>query len=315
MQPSLKHDFVWSGREDTEEIGFCQRWHQKIARIATPEEASPGGVTLVGFPVDEGVRRNKGRPGAAAGPGALRAALASLPVLEEPPLFDAGDVACEGEGLEEAQERLAGAVAGIVRNRNRALVLGGGHEVAWGTFQGIVRAGIDPCRLLVVNFDAHFDLRVSAAANSGTPFRQMQELCAADGAPFNYRIFGISRFANTRALFERADRIGARYWLDEDLQSPSGLEAAQQALADDLAKCAAVYVTVCLDVLPGACAPGVSVPAALGVPLAHVEALIGRILASGRLVAADVAELNPELDRDGLTAKVAARLMARMARG
>ena len=108
MQPSLKHDFVWSGREDTEEIGFCQRWHQKIARIATPEEASPGGVTLVGFPVDEGVRRNKGRPGAAAGPGALRAALASLPVLEEPPLFDAGDVACEGEGLEEAQERLAG---------------------------------------------------------------------------------------------------------------------------------------------------------------------------------------------------------------
>ena len=48
---------------------------------------------------------------------------------------------------------------------------------------------------------------------------------------------------------------------------------------------------------------------------AHVETLIGQILASGRLVAADIAELNPGLDRDGLTAKVAARLMARMARG
>jgi formiminoglutamase len=311
----LKHKFAWSGREDTEEIGFCQRWHQKIVPIVSPGDTAAGGVTLIGFASDEGVRRNKGRPGAAAGPEALRAALAGLPVMEEPELFDAGDVACEDGKLEEAQDRLAAAVAEIIRHKNRAIVLGGGHEVAWGTFSGITRSGTKPDRLLVINFDAHFDLRVSALANSGTPFRQMREYCADRGAPFNYRIFGISRFSNTRALFDRADEIGARYWLDEDLQSTAGLEAARQALAGDLAKCEAAYLTICLDVLPGACAPGVSAPAALGVPLAHVETLIGEVLASHRLIAADIAELNPERDRDGLTARVAARLAARMARG
>ncbi len=311
----LKNDFVWSGREDTEEVGPSLRWHQKMSKISALRDAAAGGVTLIGFASDEGVRRNKGRPGAAAGPQALRSALASLPLNGEPPLFDAGDVCCEEGRLEEAQERLASAVAESISGGSRPIVLGGGHEVAWGTFQGIAKSGIDPRRLLVVNFDAHFDLRFAAVANSGTPFRQMQEYCAQRSAPFNYRIFGISRFANTQALFDRADEIGARYWLDEELQMQKGVEAAQDALADDLAKCDAAYITICLDVLPGACAPGVSAPAALGVQLGVVEILIGQILASQRLVAADIAELNPELDRDNLTAKVAARLVAKMARG
>ena len=42
-----------------------------------------GGAVLIGFPCDEGVRRNGGRVGAAAGPAALRAALANLPLLDE----------------------------------------------------------------------------------------------------------------------------------------------------------------------------------------------------------------------------------------
>jgi formiminoglutamase len=108
--------------------------------------------------------------------------------------------------------------------------------------------------------------------------------------------------------------MGVRYWLDDSLQDANGLRDAQQALATDLARSEAVYLTVCLDVLPGAQAPGVSAPAPLGVPLAQVERLIDQVLASGRLVAADIAELNPALDRDGLTARVAARLAARIAR-
>ena len=311
----MKNDFVWTGREDTEEIGPSLRWHQKISKISAAREAAAGGVTLIGFASDEGVRRNKGRLGAAAGPQAMRAALSNLPVIGEPALFDAGDICCEEGKLEEAQERLALAVAESIGSKNRPIVLGGGHEVAWGTFQGIAKSGVDPRRLLVVNFDAHFDLRVAAIANSGTPFRQMQEFCTQQSAPFNYRIFGISRFANTQALFDRADQIGARYWLDEELQTQKGLDAALEALDTDLVECDAVYITICLDVLPGGCAPGVSAPAALGVPLAVIETLIDRILASRRLIAVDIAELNPEMDRDNLTAKVAARLVARMARG
>ncbi|WP_439609596.1 formimidoylglutamase [Hydrogenophaga sp.] len=310
--PTTASAFVWTGRVDTEETGPSPRWHQRVQPLGP---GARGGVTLMGFAVDEGVRRNGGRPGAAQGPQALRTALASLPVLGEPALFDAGDVVCEADALESAQAQLATRVADAVARGSLPLVLGGGHEVAWGTFQGIVQGGQAPARLLIVNLDAHFDLRVAAQGNSGTPFRQMQQWCEARGLPFTYRVFGISRFANTQALFERADALGVGYWLDEVLQDSAGLQAAQQALAQDLAACDAVYLTVCLDVLPGGQAPGVSAPAALGVPLWLAEALIDQVLASGRVIAADIAELNPAMDRDGLTARVAARVAARIARG
>jgi formiminoglutamase len=53
----------------------------------------------------------------------------------------------------------------------------------------------------------------------------------------------------------------------------------------------------------------------LGVPLWGLERVVDAVLASGNLVAADLAEFNPSFDRDGLTAKVVARLAARLARG
>ena len=56
-------------------------------------------------------------------------------------------------------------------------------------------------------------------------------------------------------------------------------------------------------------------PGVLGVPLSHVERLIGLVAASGKLIAAGIAEFNPNHDRDGMTARVAARLVARIVRG
>jgi formiminoglutamase len=70
---------------------------------------------------------------------------------------------------------------------------------------------------------------------------------------------------------------------------------------------------VCLDVLSAAVAPGVSAPAPLGVPLPLLERVIEQVKASGKLIAADMAELNPALDRDQQTARVGARLLARIA--
>jgi len=312
MNDTTLTPFVWHGRVDAEETGPSTRWHQHVRPFTAD---SRGGVALVGFAVDEGVRRNHGRTGAAQGPQALRQALANLPVMGEPALWDAGDVACTDGRLEVAQETLGQRVAESLGQGCMPLVLGGGHEVAWGTFQGIARACTGLRRVLVVNFDAHFDLRMAAQANSGTPFRQIEEWCAAHGRPFEYRVFGISRYANTQALFERADVLGARYWLDDALQGEAGVQEARAALEHDLSQCDGVYLTVDMDVLPGASAPGVSAPAPLGVPLACVESLVDVVLASRKLLAADIAELNPAFDRDGLTAKVAARLAARIARG
>jgi formiminoglutamase len=114
---------------------------------------------------------------------------------------------------------LAQRVAGAIAQGCLPLVLGGGHEVAWGTFQGIARARPDLRRILIVNFDAHFDLRMAAQANSGTPFRQMAAWSQSSGRPFDYHVLGISRYANTQALFDRAHTLGVRHVLDDDLQT------------------------------------------------------------------------------------------------
>lgn len=307
----LEFSFVWQGREDPEEQGDSRRWHQ-VMQAWGPQ--AKGGCALIGFAVDEGVRRNGGRPGAADGPAACRKFLANMPVLGEPNLWDAGDVRCVAGDLEAAQIQLATQVAAALQQGCRPLVMGGGHEVAWGTFLGLVQARPEVKRWLIINLDAHFDLRQARAANSGTPFLQIQQWCEAQGLPFDYRVLGISPYGNTRALFDRADALGVRYWLDETLQDPAGVAQAQQQLAIDLQACEAVYLTTCLDVLPGAQAPGVSAPSPLGVPLAVVEAVLTQVLASGKVAAFDVAELNPSLDRDGLTARIAARLLAKVAR-
>lgn len=308
--------FVWQGRVDHEEPGDSTRWHQRVQPF---DAASRGGVALIGFAVDEGVRRNGGRPGAAQGPNALRGALANMPVLGEPALWDAGDVSCPeaatDDALERAQDALAQRIGSVMAQGCQPLVLGGGHEVAWGTFQGLVRARTDLKNLLIVNLDAHFDLRQASRGNSGTPFRQIADWCAANGRRFNYHVLGISRFANTRALFDRATALGVAHELDEALQAPDQMARAQARLAEALQACDGVYLTVCLDVLPVALAPGVSAPSTLGLPMPHVEAFIDQVLASGRLVASDIAELNPAFDPAGVTARVAARIAARMARG
>jgi formiminoglutamase len=180
---------------------------------------------------------------------------------------------------------------------------------------GVARLLPEGARLLVVNLDAHLDLREAARANSGTPFLQILRHAEAHGRRVRYHASGVSRFANTRALFERARAAGASCTLDEQLQRAAHVDAEADRLSRLARAHDAVYLTVCLDVLPAGVAPGVSAPAALGVPLAYVEMLVERLLATGRVVAGDVAEYAPRHDVDGRTARVGARLAARLATG
>jgi formiminoglutamase len=73
-----------------------------------------------------------------------------------------------------------------------------------------------------------------------------------------------------------------------------------------------VHLSIDLDVLPAGAAPGVSAPAAYGVPMEVVEHVCARVAASGKLAVCDVAELNPDLDVDNRTARAGARLVHRI---
>jgi formiminoglutamase len=296
---------LWQGRDDTSSEGpDALRWHQ---RVVPWREDAPPGLTLLGFASDEGVRRNQGRIGAAAGPPILRQALASLAVMNDSPLYDAADVVCRDGSLELAQEELTDLVARLIRHRQRPVVLGGGHETAWGTFQGLARS-FPGAKLAILNLDAHFDLRPGPPGHSGTPFRQMAEWFQTIGGEFRYACLGIAEPANTRALFRTARDLGVMWKADHEL-APANLGSVHEEIDRFLAGADVVYLSLDLDVLPGSIMPAVSAPAARGVSLETIETLIQWVAGTGKLTAADVVEFNPTYDRDGLAARVAARLV------
>ncbi|WP_087753760.1 formimidoylglutamase [Paraburkholderia caledonica] len=313
---------VWAGRSDDGEPGDTRRVFNQVTPFGSAQQVQREVPVIVGFSSDEGVRRNQGRIGAAHAPKELRRVLAGLPAKAAiAALADAGDVVCDDGDLEAAQAELAHVVSEVLASGGRPLVFGGGHEVAWGTYSGLRlhqqrEAGNQATllisrELLIINFDAHFDLRQKRPGNSGTPFDQIALDCEERGVSFNYVCFGISDLGNTASLFAHAERLGVRYVLDVDMQEtqlPQRLNELQKLLdaADD------VYLTIDLDVLPAATAPGVSAPAALGVPLSVVEAMVLRVRASGKLRASDIAEYNPTLDQDRRTARAAARLAYRL---
>jgi formiminoglutamase len=307
----------WQGRVDAAEGDLGKRWHQVVQSFEP--SAGARGVGLVGFACDAGVARNHGRTGAEGGPAALRAMLANLPVRRCKSIADAGDVKCtpagDSDGLEQAQDMLSGTVASILASGMLPIALGGGHEMAYGSFGGLARhlaSREKNPRIGIINLDAHFDLRMDERATSGTPFRQIADDCLARGWAFNYCCLGVSAFANTEALFQRAQALGVKWLLDEDM-GVTQLDKTLSTVATFLAGVDHVYLTTCLDVLPAAVAPGVSAPAARGVPLEVIEPIIDLVAASGKLRLADVAELNPSRDIDNRTARVAARLVARIA--
>ncbi|WP_228000626.1 formimidoylglutamase [Nocardia australiensis] len=296
----------WTGRTDGAAPEHL-RWHQVV------EQYEPGGApascVFVGFASDEGVRRNSGRPGAAAGPDALRRALSPMALATPIRAFDAGTVAVTDERLEDGQRRLGITVTAVLDAGGFPVVLGGGHEVAYGTYLGLAESAwrTPGTTIGILNLDAHFDLRLDPVPSSGTPFRQILE---ADG-DVRYAVLGISQPSNTALLFDTAARFGGRYLLDDDCDPTS----AHRFVDDFLADVDRVYLTIDLDVLPAAVAPGVSAPAAYGVPLATIQSVCDRVTASGKLAVVDVAELNPGLDIDNRTARTAARLIHRIVTG
>jgi formiminoglutamase len=311
----------WSGRIDASDGERGRRWHQAVKPVTTADRA---GVALLGFASDAGVVRNHGRPGAAEGPRTLRRALANLAWHggADARLYDAGDVTCVGDALEEAQSCYAERLADLLRDGHFPIGLGGGHEIAWATYPGLEQAlAGDPRleRLGIVNFDAHLDLRrpeVPGRGTSGTPFLQIAESRAATGREFRYLCVGASEAANTPALFDRARDLGVEIVLDVD----AGATAAQARLQRFVAESSGIYLTFCLDVLPPAVAPGVSAPSGLGVALHRAVALLretlehcGRRGPASKLLLADIAEFNPRFDPDGRTARTAARLVYELA--
>lgn len=261
-----------------------------------------GRAVLIGFPHDEGVRRNGGRVGAAQAPAEIRRWLYRLTPLSAP-LLDAGNVRWAGS-LEATQTALGEVVAGCLSAGAVPVVLGGGHETAFGHYLGYA-AGARAVG--IINLDAHLDVRplLAAGGHSGSPFRQALE--------HPHHPLGWGRYVCLGAQPQSVSAEHLRYAREHGgvVEFASQLEPSleehfvrqRDRLVQDGCQ---VYVSLDADVVRMADMPGVSAPNPSGLSGFQVLNCMRQAGASPAITSCDVVEINPVYDRDGQSARWAA---------
>jgi formiminoglutamase len=301
---------LWQGRKDSLP---GERFFQNIQCMdIRTESLSPNKTPLVmlGFSSDEGIRRNEGRIGARLGPNLIRQQFAKLACRKPVPIIDVGNIVCDGEQLEAAQEEFSKLIAHCHQQGARTIAFGGGHEIAWAHFRGL--AAQYP-KIGIINFDAHFDLRVPTdeIGTSGTPFWQIHQYCQQNGLPFNYCCLGIQPAGNAQNLWDRASEWDVSYLTAEQMHQQNF--SWQTCFLDDfILQQDYLYLSLCLDVFAECYAPGVSAPQALGLAPWQAIPLLKYIVQTGKVVSFDIAELSPPLDLEQKTSRLAAATLAEL---
>lgn len=297
---------IWQGRFDGEEALF-HRVFQRVKEESDYDIISTNDFVLHGFAVEEGVRRNKGRLGAKDAPDVIRKNMSNFPViLPDFSLLDFGNIACEDGDLENTQNTLAKNISKVLLKGGKSLVFGGGHEVTYAHYLG-VKTAYPEQKIGIINIDAHFDNRQpenGVGASSGTGFWQI-----AQEGEINSLHIGIQRNSNTLKLFDTAHQYGMKYILADELFFEN-LSSIYQRIDDLLNEVDFAYLTICMDVFNASIAPGVSAAAYNGIFAdATFMHFYRHILKNPKLIALDVAEVNPSYDIQDRTARLASCLM------
>ena len=280
------------------------------ARLPRLDQVERCDVAVVGVPFDGGTTY---RPGARFGPAAIRAGSRLMrgyhPGLDLQPfaaqqVADAGDIACTPFDIAEAIVQIEGGARALLDDARHIVALGGDHTIALPLLRA-VHAGHGP--LALIHFDAHldtWDTYFGAAYTHGTPFRRAHEegLLASDRC---------AHVGIRGPLFSAQDLVddagfgftivGAFDYLDRSVDS---IAEELRARVGDLP----VYVSIDVDVMDPAHAPGTGTPEAGGITSRELLATL-RALAGLHLVAADVVEVAPAYDHAEVTSIAAANVV------
>ncbi len=291
-----------------------------FARLPRTDEVDHVDVAVLGVPFDTGVSY---RPGARFGPAHIRASSRLLrpyhPGLDVEPfgvqqVADAGDLAPNPFDLDEAIAAIeAGARDLTARTGATLLVLGGDHTIALPLLRA-AHARHGP--LAVLHFDAHldtWDTYFGAPYTHGTPFRRASEEGLLDASACCH--VGIRGPLYARS--DLADDAVLGFWpVTSDEVGAWGVGEVVERVRARLGA-APVYVSIDIDVLDPAHAPGTGTPEAGGLTSRELLGIL-RGLDGLRIVGADLVEVAPAYDHAELTgiaaAHVAYELLALLAR-
>lgn len=273
-----------------------------FARLPLLEEVGSCDIAVVGIPFDSGTTY---RPGARFGPAAIRQASRLLrpyhPGLDVEPfrtqqVVDAADIPCNPFDIAEAIEQIQAGAANLLHSADRLVALGGDHTVALPLLRALTtHVG----RIALVHFDAHLDTwntYFGAPYTHGTPFRRaFEEGLLAEESCVHVGIRG--------PLYDRQDLVddatfGFRVIRAIDLET-DGVAGVVERIRERVGD-RPVYVSIDVDVLDPAHAPGTGTPEAGGLTSRELLGIL-RGMVGLSIVSADIVEVSPAYDHAELT--------------
>ncbi len=280
-----------------------------FALLPRRDEVRQCDVVIAGVPFDSGTSY---RPGARFGPAAVRQGSRLLrpwhPALQVSPLAgqqvaDAGDIACNPFDIKEAVGQIEAGAAALLEGAGRLLAIGGDHTIAYPLLR-VTRQRTGPVAL--VHFDAHLDTwqtYFGAPITHGTPFRRAAE----EGLFLPGRSVHVGIRGPLYGPSDLTEDAGLGFSvlpaMDLETSGIAGMVERIRARVGD----APMYISIDIDVLDPAHAPGTGTPEAGGLTSRELLGTL-RGLAGSNVVGADVVEVAPAYDHAEMTAIAAAHV-------
>jgi agmatinase len=275
-----------------------------FARLPETRDVGSCDVAVLGIPFDGGTSY---RPGARFGPQAIRQASRHLrtryhPAYDREPftemqVADAGDVACNPFSITEAIAQIEAAATKLLGEVSGLVSLGGDHTIAVPLLRSVNRHH-GPVAL--VHFDAHldtWDTYFGAPYTHGTPFRRAsEEGLFVDDVSMHV---GIRGPLYSRDDLRRDRELGFRVIHCDEFQT-EGIDHVVRRIRDRVGD-HPLYLSIDIDVLDPAHAPGTGTPEVAGMTSRELVNVL-RGLAGMNIVSADVVEVAPAYDHAEITA-------------
>ncbi|KAA3625553.1 MAG: agmatinase [Proteobacteria bacterium] len=285
-----------------------------FARLPELRDVDRCDIAVLGVPFDAGTSY---RPGARFGPQAIRQASRHLRTQYHPgydcepfkalQVADAGDVGCNPFNIAEAIEQIERDASALLDQVEAIVTLGGDHTIAVPLLR-TMHSRHGPVAL--VHFDAHldtWDTYFGAPFTHGTPFRRAaEEGLFRDDASMHV---GIRGPLYSRLDLKNDEELGFRVIHCDEFQTSTPQQVAKrirERVGDY-----PVYLSIDIDVLDPAHAPGTGTPEIAGLTTREIVQVF-RDLAGINLVGADIVEVSPAYDHAELTSLAAATIAFEM---
>ncbi|MFM8528775.1 MAG: agmatinase [Ilumatobacteraceae bacterium] len=271
-------------------------------------------VAIVGAPFDIATTN---RPGARFGPRAIRTQAyepgtyhldLGIEIFEWLEVVDFGDAHCPHNQLEASHANIEARVSEVASRGIVPIVLGGDHSITLPSATAVARAkGFG--NVGGVHFDAHADTADrsdGSLVSHGTPMRRLIESGAVPGDRFVQ--VGLRGYWPPKEVFDWMRSQGMRWHTMDEIWQRGFKAVMDDAVNEALAAADHLYISIDVDSLDPAFAPGTGTPEPGGILTADLLRMVRRLCIEHDVVGIDIVEVAPAYDVSELTVSVAHRL-------